>query len=60
LRRYPLRAPDSLQLAAASVLAVDAPKDYSFICNDARLTLAASKEGFGIVTFSEKTDSGIL
>lgn len=60
LRRYSLGAADSLQLAAASVLAGDAPKAYSFICNDARLTLAASKEGFGIVTFSEETDSGIL
>ena len=60
LRRYPLRAADSLQLAAASVLAGDAPQDYSFICNDARLTLAASKEGFEVVTFSEEPDSDIL
>jgi len=51
LRRYPLRAADSLQLAAASVLAGEETKNYGFICNDTRLTLAASKEGFEIVTF---------
>lgn len=51
LRRYPLRAADSLQLAAACVLAGDANEDYGFVCNDERLTIAASKEGFEIVTF---------
>ncbi|MFP4069943.1 MAG: type II toxin-antitoxin system VapC family toxin [Verrucomicrobiota bacterium] len=51
LRRYPLRAADSLQLAAASVLAGEATQDYGFICNDSRLTLAASKEGFEVVAF---------
>ncbi|HKK17257.1 MAG TPA: type II toxin-antitoxin system VapC family toxin [Opitutales bacterium] len=51
LRRYPLRAADSLQLAAASVLAGETTRDYGFVCNDARLTQAASKEGFEVVTF---------
>lgn len=51
LRRYPLRAADSLQLAAACVLAGEATGDYGFICNDERLTTAASKEGFSIVSF---------
>lgn len=51
LRRYPLRAADSLQLAAACVLAGDVTRDYGFVCNDARLTLAASKEGFEVLTF---------
>jgi predicted nucleic acid-binding protein len=51
LRRYPLRAADSLQLAAACVLAGDATSEYGFVCNDERLTIAASKEGFAIVSF---------
>lgn len=51
LRRYPLRAADSLQLAAACVLAGEATGDYGFVCNDERLTVAASKEGFAIVRF---------
>jgi predicted nucleic acid-binding protein len=51
LRRYPLRAADSLQLAAACVLAGEATSDCGFVCNDERLTIAASKEGLGIVTF---------
>ena len=54
LRRYPLRAADSLQLAAACVLAGEVTADYGFICNDARLTLAASKEGFEIITFKTR------
>lgn len=51
LRRYPLRAVDSLQLAAACVLAGEATGDYGFVCNDERLTVAASKEGFAIIRF---------
>lgn len=51
LRRYPLRAAGSLQLAAACVLAGDATGDYGFIGNDERLSIAASKEGFAIVSF---------
>lgn len=51
LRRYPLRAADSLQLAAACLLAGEATSDYGFICNDERLTVAASKEGFSVVSF---------
>jgi predicted nucleic acid-binding protein len=51
LRRYPLRAADSLQLAAACVLAGEATGDYGFVCNDEHLTTAASKEGFAIVSF---------
>jgi len=51
LRRHPLRAADSMQLAAACVLAGDATGDNGFVCNDERLTLAASKEGFEVVSF---------
>lgn len=49
LRRYPLRAADSLQLAAATVLAGEHAADYGFVCNDERLCEAASKEGFEVV-----------
>ena len=50
LRRYPLRAADSLQLAAACVLAGEFTMEYGFVCNDERLITAASKEGFSVVT----------
>lgn len=53
LRRYPLRAADALQLAAAKILAGEATQDYGFVCSDARLNLAASKEGFEIVNFAD-------
>ncbi len=49
LRRHPLRAADSLQLAAACTLAGEMTANYGFISNDERLTVAASKEGFAIV-----------
>ncbi len=51
LRRYPLRAADSMQLAAACALAGEATRDYGFVGSDARLTLAAAKEGFRLITF---------
>lgn len=50
LRRYPLRVADSLQLAAASVLAGEGTENFGFVCNDERLSLAASKEGFAVIT----------
>jgi predicted nucleic acid-binding protein len=53
LRRYPLRAADAFQLAAASVFAGQSTGDYGFVCNDTRLALAASKEGFDIVSFAD-------
>jgi hypothetical protein len=51
LRRYPLRAADSLQLAAACVLAGEATGDSGFVCNDERRLVAASKEGFPVISF---------
>lgn len=51
LRRHPLRAADSLQLAAASTLAGEMTTNYGFVSNDERLKIAASKEGFSIVNF---------
>lgn len=46
LRLHPLRAADSLQLAAALVWAEKTPKGHHFVCLDNRLREAAMKEGF--------------
>ena len=50
LRVHPLRAADSLQLAAALVAAEDDSSSIGFVCFDARLNQAASREGFAILT----------
>ena len=49
LRVHPLRAADSLQLAAALAVAEEAPSSIGFVCFDARLNQAASREGFTIL-----------
>ena len=49
LRVHPLRAADSLQLAAALVTSEGNPAGLGFVCLDMRLTQAASKEGFAIL-----------
>jgi len=49
LQNYPLRAADSLQLAAAVVWSGKTPKGHHFVCLDARLRDAAVKEGFTIL-----------
>jgi len=49
LQNYPLRAADSLQLAAAIVWADRSPKGHHFVCLDTRLRDAARKEGFTIL-----------
>jgi hypothetical protein len=46
LRLHPLRAADSLQLAAALVWTGGNPIDQSFVSLDVRLNKAASLEGF--------------
>ena len=48
---HPLRAADSLQLAAAIVWAGKSPMRMRFVCLDRRLREAASKEGFTVVPF---------
>lgn len=50
LRVHPLRAADSLQLAAAIVASENKPATLDFVCLDARLTLAAQREGFNTLT----------
>jgi len=49
LRVHPLRAADSLQLAAALVAADHDPATLEFVCLDERLTAAARREGFTVV-----------
>lgn len=48
LRTHPLRAADALQLAAAIVVAESAPDTLPFVSLDARLSLAAQREGFAL------------
>lgn len=50
LRVHPLRAADSLQLAAALAVAEGDPSTVGFVCFDTRLTGAAAREGFAILT----------
>jgi len=49
LQNYPLRAADSLQLAAAVVWADKTPTGHHFACLDDRLREAAAKEGFTVL-----------
>jgi predicted nucleic acid-binding protein len=49
LRLHPLRAADSLQLAAALVWAKGRPEMLEFVCLDHRLRDAARLEGFRIL-----------
>lgn len=51
LRVHPLRAGDSLQLAAAIVAAEHEPATLEFVSLDARLNEAASREGFPVRAF---------
>ena len=49
LLRHPLRAADSLQLAAALLWSGRSPGGMEFVCLDARLRDAARGEGFTVV-----------
>ena len=46
---HSLRAADAMQLAAALVAVSDRPAGHDFVCTDARLRLAASREGFRVL-----------
>ena len=46
---HPLRAADSLQLAAALIWAGKTPMGHNFICFDSRLREAARNEGFSLL-----------
>lgn len=49
LKIHPLRAADSLQLAAALLATREEPENSTFHTADARLALAAGKEGFAVL-----------
>ena len=49
LRTHPLRAADSLQLAAAIVAADHDPASLAFVSLDERLNAAARREGFAVI-----------
>jgi len=49
LRLHPLRAADSLQLAAALIAADHDPNSLPFVCLDVRLAGAAQREGFSVL-----------
>jgi uncharacterized protein len=48
LRVHPLRAADSLQLAAAFLASEGRPSTLELVCLDDRLTIAAQREGFAV------------
>ena len=49
LRAHPLRAADSLQLAAALIASDHDPVSLEFVCLDVRLAGAARREGFIVI-----------
>ena len=57
LRRYPLRAADALQLAAATVWSRDLADQASFVSLDERLSLAAASEGFVVLPERDQPNS---
>lgn len=49
LQAYPLRAADSMQLAAALVWCRQRPAGRTFVCRDKRLSDAAQAAGFSVI-----------
>jgi predicted nucleic acid-binding protein len=49
LRTHPLRAADSLQLAAALIASDHNPRSLELVCMDERLKSAARREGFTVL-----------
>lgn len=50
VRRHDLRAADAFQLAAATIAGAGAPDTLPFVTLDARLALAATREGFPVLS----------
>jgi predicted nucleic acid-binding protein len=48
LKRFPLRAADALQLAAALVWCGERPRGRWFVCADRRLAAVAVEAGFDV------------
>lgn len=59
LRVHPLRAADSLQLAAAFVAAERRPSSLDLVTLDDRLAGAARKEGFAVIQVSSGADAAV-
>jgi predicted nucleic acid-binding protein len=53
LARHALRAADAAQLGAALLVAEGEPRSLPFVCFDRRLTEAASREGFPVLSWPE-------
>jgi predicted nucleic acid-binding protein len=49
LQNYPLKAADSLQLAAAVIWAEKLPRRHQVVCLDSKLRDALSREGFEVL-----------
>jgi uncharacterized protein len=49
LNRYPLRAADSLQLAASLIWCDERPSRRHFVCADHKLSITARTVGFGVI-----------
>jgi uncharacterized protein len=49
LETHPIRAADSLQLAAALLTSEENPQGFPFVTLDRRLSVAAEKEGFQVL-----------
>ena len=54
LRTHPLRAADSLQLAAAIIAAENDPPTLQFVTLDQQLAAAARREGFEVHAYVGK------
>jgi predicted nucleic acid-binding protein len=50
LRVHSLRAADSMQLASALIAAGSNAREWGFVCLDARLSEAAEREGFNVLS----------
>jgi hypothetical protein len=50
LDRFPLKASDALQLAAALIWCKHSPRGRWFVCNDRQLVTAATVAGFEVLS----------
>lgn len=54
LNEYPIRAADSLQLAAALEWCAQHPRERDFVCGDRRLSEAAHAVGFSVIVLQRE------
>lgn len=55
LARHAIRAADSAQLAAATLIAESDPEPLTFVCLDDRLALAAEREGLVVLSLPDSS-----